>query len=68
MDTTVEGMGSSSSSQDAFSLFQPRDIFALPGKRTREEFETNAPVELEIPTDHDIRLSIQAIHRLSRFR
>ena len=61
-------LGMSSGEQDPFSLFQPRDIFALPGKRSREEFETNAPVELEIPTDHDIRLSIQAIHRLSRFR
>lgn len=60
-------LGMSSGEQDPFSLFQPRDIFALPGKRSREEFETNAPVELEIPTDHDIRLSIQAIHRLSRF-
>jgi hypothetical protein len=29
---------------DPFTLFQPRDIFALPGKRSRHDFDTDAPL------------------------
>ena len=29
---------------DPFTLFQPREIFALPGKRSRHEFDTDAPL------------------------
>jgi len=67
-----------SAKSDPFSLFQPRDIFTLPGKRSRHEFDTDAPLtapevderatrEVEIPTEEDIRLSIQSMQKLSKF-
>ena len=116
---------------DPFTLFQPREIFALPGKRSRHEFDTDAPLtapeaeeratrqvrgrgrvrvrvrvrvrpltapaaeratrqvhignpspnpppgptpapaptpQVEIPSEDDIRLSIQSMQKLSKFR
>lgn len=63
---------------DPFTLFQPREIFALPGKRSRHEFDTDAPLtapeaeeratrQVEIPSEDDIRLSIQSMQKLSKF-
>ena len=56
---------------DPYSLFKPRNIFSLPGKRSRSVYEDTAPpVEepgVDIPTEDDIRTSIAAVHEHSRF-
>ena len=56
-----------------FTLFQPRDIFALPGKRRRDEYEAgDAPPPLgafnvATPAEEDILESLQAMQRMARF-
>ena len=52
---------------DPYSLFRPREIFTLPGKRNREVFEGAAPAVPDIPTEEDIRSSIADVHALSHF-
>mmetsp|Transcript_56687 Transcript_56687/g.93738 ORF Transcript_56687/g.93738 Transcript_56687/m.93738 type:complete len:381 (+) Transcript_56687:219-1361(+) len=51
----------------AFALFRPRDIFGLPGKRSRHEYETEEPDECEVPSEADIRSCLQAMCELARF-
>jgi len=51
----------------AFALIKPRDIFALPGKRSRHEFETETPDERQVPTEEDIRFCLGEVHKLTRF-
>ena len=58
---------------NTFGLFQPRDIFTLPGKRSRDAFEGTVEAKPEetqaaaIPSEEDIRSSIAEIYALSRF-
>ena len=56
-------------SGDPYSLFRPRDIFSLPGKRNREAFEGSLREVAagDIPTEEDIRSSIADVHALSHF-
>ena len=52
---------------DPYSLFRPRNIFNLPGKRNRSVYESNCTEEeplAEIPTEEDIRSSIADVHAL----
>jgi hypothetical protein len=68
-EAKIQQQPSSPSPGDPYSLFRPRDIFTLPGKRSRSVFEGEAvePPLPQIPTDEDIRTSIIAVHRLARF-
>mmetsp|Transcript_20724 Transcript_20724/g.43737 ORF Transcript_20724/g.43737 Transcript_20724/m.43737 type:complete len:381 (+) Transcript_20724:280-1422(+) len=51
----------------AFAMIRPREIFALPGKRSRQEFESDQPEEREVPSEEDIRFAIYEIHKISHF-
>jgi len=50
-----------------YALWKPRAIFALPGKRSRNEYETEMPGESIVPAEEDISECIIRMHSLMKF-
>jgi len=51
-----------------YALWKPRAIFALPGKRSRTEYETEQPgSSSDVPSEEDIRECIDKMHSQMNF-